>query len=72
MTTTTPTPTTSTAARHGHPDLAHHHPRVTRTQGGEWTWRCECGGASARAAVTRLSWRQAFIGALIHSASIAP
>jgi hypothetical protein len=68
----TTTTSTTTTARHGHPDLAHHHPRVARTPNGAWTWQCECGSASARAAVTRLSWRQAFIGALIHSASIAP
>ncbi|WP_076261928.1 hypothetical protein [Intrasporangium flavum] len=63
---------TTTTGRHAHPDLAHHHPRVTRTRLGSWTWECDCGSASARAALVRLTWRQAFIGALIHSASIAP
>ncbi len=60
------------ARRRVHPDLAHHHPRVTRLPGGGWTWECGCGGASARSAVARLTWHQAFVGALIHSASIAP
>ena len=56
-------------------DLAHHHPHVTRVASGRrtgWTWACSCGGASQRASVTPLTWHQAVIGALIHSASIAP
>ena len=56
-------------------DLAHHHPRVSRVRSGRhtgWTWECSCGGASERACVTPLTWHQAFVGALIHSASIAP
>ena len=64
--------TTTTARRRTHPDLAHHHPRVTRLRSGGWTWECECGGSSARSAVARLTWHQAFVGALIHSAAIAP
>ncbi|WP_344940334.1 hypothetical protein [Terrabacter ginsenosidimutans] len=63
---------TTTARRRVHPDLAHHHPRVTRTSPGGWTWECVCGGASAHAVVARLTWHQAYVGALIHSASIAP
>ncbi|GAB3074050.1 hypothetical protein GCM10027053_44640 [Intrasporangium mesophilum] len=56
-------------------DLAHHHPRVSRVASGRrtgWTWECSCGGTSGRASVTPLTWHQAFVGALIHSASIAP
>jgi len=56
-------------------DLAHHHPRVTRVTSGRrtgWAWECSCGGASDRANLTPLTWRQAFVGALIHSATIAP
>ena len=56
-------------------DLAHHHPRVSRVDAGRrsgWTWTCACGGASARASVAPLTWHQALVGALIHSASIAP
>ncbi len=64
--------TTTTTRRRVHPDLAHHHPRVTRLPRGGWTWECDCGGASARSVVARLTWHQAFVGALIHSASIAP
>ena len=63
---------TTTTRRRVHRDLAHHHPRVTRTSRGGWTWACDCGGASARSAVARLTWHQAYVGALIHSASIAP
>lgn len=66
-TTTTPTP-----ARRGRTDLAHHHPHVRRNPLGGWTWECGCGGASARSGVVRLTWHQAFVGALIHSASISP
>ena len=64
--------TTSLTQRRPHPDLAHHHPRVARSRYGGWTWECSCGGASVRAASVRLTWHQAFVGALIHSASIAP
>jgi hypothetical protein len=56
-------------------DQAHHHPRVSRMPSGRrtgWTWECSCGGASARADGTLLTWHEAFVGALIHSASIAP
>ena len=56
-------------------DLAHHHPHVSRVSTGRrtgWTWECSCGGASQRAFATPLTWHQAFVGALIHSASIAP
>jgi len=64
----------TTQGRH-RTDLAHHHPRVSRVATGQrrgWTWECSCGGSSARAAVAPLTWHQAFVGALIHSASIAP
>ena len=63
---------TTTTRRRVHPDLAHHHPRVTARLGGGWTWECTCGAASARSVVGRLTWHQAYVGALIHSASIAP
>ena len=63
---------TTTTRRRVHPDLAHHHPCVRRRPGGGWTWECMCGAASARSVVARLTWRDAYIGALIHSASIAP
>jgi hypothetical protein len=66
----------STVSRpHPRTDLAHHHPRVTRLTVGRhtgWTWVCPCGGASSRAALSPLTWHQAVVGALIHSASIAP
>lgn len=64
--------TMTTTRRRAHPDLAHHHPRVMQLPRGGWTWECRCGGASARWVAVRLTWHQALIGALIHSASIAP
>ncbi|HET8987082.1 MAG TPA: hypothetical protein VFN43_01105 [Humibacillus sp.] len=64
--------TTTTTPRRGRTDLAHHHPRVGRNPLGGWTWECDCGGASARSQTVRLTWHQAFVGALIHSASISP
>ena len=64
--------TSTTTTRRGRTDLAHHHPHVRRAPAGGWSWECECGGASARSGVVRLTWHQAFIGALIHSANIAP
>ncbi|WP_169735700.1 hypothetical protein [Intrasporangium oryzae] len=53
-------------------DRAHHHPTVLREPAGGWTWECGCGGASMRAHTVPLTWHQALVGALIHSASIAP
>jgi hypothetical protein len=63
---------TMTTSRRSRTDLAHHHPRVHRTLIGGWTWECACGGASARSRTVRLTWHQAVVGALIHSASICP
>lgn len=53
-------------------DTAHHHPRVRRTGMGGWHWSCDCGGASCRTGTGLSTWRQAFIGALAHAATLAP
>ncbi|HEX5429442.1 MAG TPA: hypothetical protein VFX00_14040 [Pedococcus sp.] len=49
-----------------------HHPRVQRGVAGGWTWACSCGGASCRTTREALPWRQAFIGALNHAATVVP
>lgn len=64
--------TTTTTPRPVRTDLAHHHPRVRHDRIGGWSWECGCGGASLRSATTRLTWHQAVVGALLHSASISP
>lgn len=49
-----------------------HHPRVLRGARG-WLWVCACGSASCRIPTEApLPWRQALIGALLHSRTIAP
>jgi hypothetical protein len=53
-------------------DTAHHHPHVLRAGSGTWRWQCECGGASCRSAIVRLSWREAVLGALNHATCLAP
>ncbi|WP_270889350.1 hypothetical protein [Pedococcus sp. 5OH_020] len=49
-----------------------HHPRVQRGPDGGWVWACSCGGASCRTIRHGLPWKQAVIGALLHSATVAP
>jgi hypothetical protein len=56
----------------GRADTAHHHPHVHRADAGTWRWQCDCGGASCRTAISRLSWRQAVIAALNHATCLAP
>jgi hypothetical protein len=58
----------STRTRRG--DLAHHHPAVHKVTG-HWVWVCGCGGASCRTGLVRLSWHEAMVEALRHSATIA-
>ena len=52
-------------------DLAHHHPHVHRATLLGWAWACTCGGASVRGAKVPSTWREAVIGALNHSGTIA-
>ncbi len=53
-------------------DLAHHHPQVRRTFLRTWCWECPCGGTSGRELGTGLTWRDAVVGALLHSMCISP
>jgi hypothetical protein len=60
-----------TSDRRHRQDLAHHHPRVRQGPRHGWGWECSCGGASSRAGAA-LTWHEAVVGALHHSATIAP
>jgi hypothetical protein len=59
-----------TTMQHTRRDRAHHHPEVLKV-GNHWVWVCTCGGASGRSGLLHLTWRQAMVGALLHSATIA-
>jgi hypothetical protein len=59
-----------TTTQHTRLDRAHHHPVVHKV-GTHWGWVCTCGGASRRSGPEHLTWHQAVVGALLHSATLA-
>ena len=48
-----------------------HHPQVRRTSTGTWVWVCGCGAASCRTTSWRVTWHQAYVGALYHAGTLA-